>query len=455
VSLTTFSPRSYRGPSAVPLLVLDQFSNAEKAILTTLQNQLNAYQTRNKEANDFYEGTHYVKMLGVSVPPSFANIGTVSGWPATVVDVLEERLDWLGWTSGADVGLGEVYEANNLAVESGMGHLDAFIFGKAFVTVGTGDEGEPNPLVTVHSPNGLTTIWDARARRVSAALAQPDEKSLSLYLPNQTIRAEYRGGSWRVVDRDQHLLNRVPVAELVNRPRASRPYGKSEITRTVRYLTDAAIRTLLGMEVNREFYNSPQRYALGVKPEDFQRSDGSTVSPWEAIMGKVWAMGRDEDGNVPEVGQFPAASPAPYLEQVKGLAQMVAAEAGIPNTYMGFQTENPPSADAIRAGEARLVKRAERRQAGFRSGWLEVARLSLLVRDGSVPDGIDMKWRDPATPTKAATADAGAKIVATLPWLAETRVGLELLGLDAAQIERALAEKPQVAQQPAPVLPVS
>jgi hypothetical protein len=38
-------------------------------------------------------------------------------------------------------------------------------------------------------------------------------------------------------------------------------------------------------------------------------------------------------------------------------------------------------------------------------------------------------------------ADAGSKQVGAIPWLAETEVGLELLGLDPQQIKRALADK--------------
>jgi hypothetical protein len=40
--------------------------------------------------------------------------------------------------------------------------------------------------------------------------------------------------------------------------------GRSEITKPIRYYTDAAARTLLGLEVNREFYNAPQRIGLNV-----------------------------------------------------------------------------------------------------------------------------------------------------------------------------------------------
>ena len=54
---------------------------------------------------------------------------------------------------------------------------------------------------------------------------------------------------------------------------------------------------------------------------------------------------------------------------------------------------------------------------------------------------IDAKWRSPVYLSRAAQADAGAKQLAAVPWLAETEVGLELLGLDEQQIQRALADK--------------
>jgi hypothetical protein len=57
---------------------------------------------------------------------------------------------------------------------------------------------------------------------------------------------------------------------------------------------------------------------------------------------------------------------------------------------------------------------------------------------------IDCKWRDPRYVSRAAQADAGSKQLGAVPWLAETEVGLELLGLDDQQIKRALAERRRI-----------
>ncbi len=54
---------------------------------------------------------------------------------------------------------------------------------------------------------------------------------------------------------------------------------------------------------------------------------------------------------------------------------------------------------------------------------------------------LDTKWRNPAYISRSAQADAGLKQLSAIPWLAETEVGLELLGLSRQDIDRALADR--------------
>lgn len=436
--------------TVVPLLANSYPSDDELRLVEAMSNALTAYGVANNEAVSRYEGSWAATQFGISIPPSMSGLQTVAGWGGSVVDVLEERLDWLGWASdGDDFGLGAIYSANGLDVDSGMAHLDSLIFGTSFVTVGSGGRDEPTPLVTPHSPQAMTGIWDSRRRRLSSALSVVTENNqvieATLYLPDETATFSRLGGRWAVVDRDRHHLGRVPVVQMPNRVRASRVEGRSEITKAVRYYSDAAMRTMLGLEVNREFYNSPQRVVLGADETMFQNADGSTASPWSAIQGRVWAVPNDEEGKQPSVQQFSPASPAPYLDQIKGYAQLLAAEAGIPAAYLGFQTDNPASADAIRAGEARLVKRAERRQSVFGRSWLEVARLALLVRDSDVPadfdDRISARWRDASTPTRSAAADETTKYVGAGILPADSTVTYDRMGLTPAEQRQVSADR--------------
>jgi hypothetical protein len=388
--------------------------------LITHLTKFRAHNGSNLLKENYYEGKQRLKDLGISIPPTMRLVDSVVGWAGTAIDVLEERLDLEGFLGGADYGLDEIYRANNLDLESGLGHKDAFIYGTGFVFVGKGKEGEADPLITIESPKRSTALYDLRTRRLSAALlVTPAEDGTilggSLYLPNETIYFEAYAETFVEVGRDVHNLGRVPVSPLINNPRSGDPYGRSEITRAVRSTTDAAMRTLLGAEVAREFYSAPQRYVLGAPEEAFTDADGNPLNAWSVIQGRLQGIPyNDEDNVMPTVGQFSANSPSPYFDAIRAYAQIMAAETAIPASYFGFQTDNPASADAIRQMEARLVKRAERRQKQFGRTWVEVAKLALLVRDGSLPveaNNIRPIWRDASTPTRAAAADEAVKLI--------------------------------------------
>jgi hypothetical protein len=199
-----------------------------------------------------------------------------------------------------------------------------------------------------------------------------------------------------------------------------------------------ASRSLLHMAITSEFYSAPQRYVLGASSEAFTDADGNPIDAWSAIIGRLQVLSRDEEGNMPSVGEFTAATPQPFIDQVKLYAELVAANAGIPANYFGFNNQtNPTSADALRVMETRLIKTAERKQASYARGWLEVARLALLIRDGEVPanftNDVSVNWGNPAQITQAAAADAATKLISAGVLLPDSEVTYDELGLTDSQ----------------------
>ncbi len=429
---------------------MNLLSAEETVLVDQMMAQLKKADVPNSQAEAYYEGSARAKRLNIVVPESSLGLKTVLGWPGVVVDSLEERLDFQGWTSDKTYGLDKVFTENQLAMESGMAHLDALIFGLCFVAVLQGDPsvGEPETLITVESPKNATGIYSRRSHQLEAGLIRQVDKPggggevvrATLLTSREVVEIRRVAGVWVVDDRRTHGLGRVPMVQFSNRRRASRTGGRSEITKPVRSLTDQGVRTLLGMDVNREFFSAPQRYLLGAEQDKFGGLTG-----WELLIGAFLAIERDDDGNLPQIGQFAAASPAPYVEQLQALSQLLAAEAAVPRNYLGFITANMSSADAIRADEARLVKRAERRQTVFGQGWMQVAELVMLAQDGGVPDGFYSEvapiWRDASTPTRAASADATVKLVGAGVLPAGGTTVLEELGYDKAKIDRIEADR--------------
>lgn len=434
-----------------PALIGNGLADDENDILWNLATDLSTRRAEHWQSDLYYTGQQRLRNIGIAIPPHMAKIDTAMGWPRIVADSLEERLDVQTFRySNADTGdsyLSELWQANNLDEESQLAHLDAIVYGHSFVVVGTNDADPSHPLITVESPLYMAMDWDARERRVTAALRVYTDDGLNmctLYLPDSTVTLELGdNGGLTVVDRDDHNQHVVPVVRLANRQRIADRHGASEISPEIRAITDACMRTLLGVEVAREFYSAPQRYILGAPESAFQDAQGNPRSAWETYIGRVLALERDEDGNAPTVGQFDPYTPSAYTSVVEMYGKLVIAQTGLPPQYLGLTYENPASADAIRMGEQRLVKRAERRQRAFSGAWESSMRLALQWAGQPVDPSnpIQTLWRDASTPTLAAQVDATVKLVQAGVIPADSDVTLEMAGFDPATRARIAKDK--------------
>lgn len=438
-------------PSISPLLRTLALSDDEQRLVAALQQKMSLDRSTLLLRDAYYNGEQILTDLGIAIPPELQGLHTVVGWPRLAVDALHERMDVEGFrlssSDDADTSLWGIWQANNLDEESPLAHLDALIFGRAYVLVGTGDDADL-PLITVESPLNMAGTWDARRRRVSAALqtySTDDGGEAALYLPDETItlRQAENANRWDVVERDRHRLGFIPVLRMANRQRAHDRSGWSEITTEIMSLTDAACRTLLGLEVAREFYGAPQRYILGVAEEAFQDTAGNPVDKWQTYLGRVLALERDEDGNVPEVGQFTPYNPAVYREIVNLYAEQMSPLTALPPSYLGQVTDNPASADAIRMSTDRLIKRVRRRETTYSGTWEAAVRLAARFRGQAIaPDTvIETIWANPEIPTPAATTDAVAKQIEAGYLPATSDVAGELLGYSPVQRRRIDAER--------------
>lgn len=435
--------------SAIPTLPLVMLSEDEENLVNRLANRRSLLEPTYRQLDSYYNGNQLIRDLGISIPPQMRGMQVGVAWPRITVDALEERLDVQGFryasSSDGDDELWNIWQANNLDEESQLAHLDALIYGCAYTCAGSNADG--SPLVTVESPRHMSVLFDPRWRAITSALRVygGDEYGrnlqATLYLPNQTVYLSQSGtSSWDVLERDQHNLGEVPVARLANRQRVSQRDGASEITPEIMKLSDAAARTMIAMEVAREFYAAPQRYILGASEADFVGPDGTAKTPWETYLGRYLALTRDEDGNLPQVGQFAAHDPSAYTRILDSLTEQMATASDLPPYRLGKTTANPASADAIRSAENGLVKKAERRQTAFSGGWESTMRLALRIQNGGdlPPEAklIETLWANPATPTPGATSDAITKQIASGAIPARSDVTRERLGYSVIERQR-------------------
>lgn len=435
----------------------------ERTMIVRLQAKLGQLSTADRLNDSYYDGAQRLEHLGLAVPPELRRFTTIVNWPRLVVDAIEERCDVKSFIRGgddvADAELREAWDVNNMDSEFSLAAIDSLVIGRGFISVGTNEDDREHPIIAVESPHEMVVDIDPRTRRVlralkvygadydgaapnTAASGMPAPKFATLMLPNETIWCELSGipgAAWSEVDRDRHNLGRVPVVPLFNRRRSGRWFGVSEIE-DAKTLTDAAARSLTNLQIAGETHSVPQKWVLGMSKGDFVDASGDPIPAWESYFSAIWAN-QNKDA---KVGQFMASDLRNFHETITLYSGLIAGMYGLPVRYFGQNTANPPSADGIRADEARLIKRAERKMSSWGDQIGRVAAMYLRFRDGAWPesgDRIKVEWHDAATPTYAAKVDGIQKLTGGKPILSQEGGWDELGWTDARKMrERSYLE---------------
>lgn len=438
--------------------------DAEQETLDELVAELEKHRRRDRLRSSLYDGKNLVRRLQAALPPQYSQLGLAIGWSGKAVDGLARRcnLDGFNWPDGslADLGYDNLVEENFLLSELSQARTDSLLHGVSFLIATHGMPGEPSALVHGRDALNATGLWNERTRSLRAALSvtawRDDEiDAFVLYLDGVTISAEHETGRWKVSERSGHPWG-VPVQALVYKPRLSKRMGRSRITRPVISLQLSALRSLYRLEAHADIYALPKWFLLGASDAIFRNEDGSPKSNFEVIMGRLLAIPDDPDADDPalaraDVKQFAAASPAPHLAHLNALAKSMARETDLPDSDFALtDMANPTSADAYNASRENLFSEAEGAMTDWTVPTLRSLRTGLAIRNGLSESptewgSIIPSWRSPAYTSKAALADAGSKVLAAVPWLKDTRIGLELAGLNERQIAMAMAEQRRAA----------
>lgn len=435
-------------------LVVPGLSDADNDLLNQCLEQLNSVAGINDTRKRYFEAKQFVKHLGIAIPPQLQDFETALGWPYKAVKSLAARIKFDGFAlpgqPGSAFGMDRIWAENRLGIETHHAHMSALTYGVAFVAVMAGDvdRGEPAVVIRALSPTATTALWDANRRRAYAALSVtavdagvPSE--FILYLEDKVVTARFDRGRW-LLEETAHNLRRCPVVVLAYDSSPEYPFGRSRITQGVMRITDEAIRTSLRMEVSAEFYSSPQRYILGADESAFMGSDGRAVDAWSAITGRVLALSKNEDDEVPSVGQFQQMTMQPHADMFRMIAAKFSGETSLPTHTLGLIGEQPDSEAAIEAKYLELAADAEAAHEPFGAAWVDAMTMALQIRDGDVPDEaalLSAKWRNPRYESKAAAGDFLMKMVQVGVLPPDSEVVLEQLGFDQLTIDRVVADR--------------
>ena len=233
------------------------------------------------------------------------------------------------------------------------------------------------------------------------------------------------------------IRNEAPAPLLVpviNRPDAVRPFGHSRISRACMSIMNAAIRTVKRSEIASEFFSYPQKYVLGMS------ENSEEMDKWQATMSAMLRIDKDEQGDKPVVGQFQSVSMTPHTDMLRMFAGLFAGETGLTLDDLGFPSQNPSSAEAIKSGHETLRLTARKAQRDIGTGFLNAGYLASCIRDQRPYSRQELArvyatWEpifEPDNSTLTTIGDAVSKINTAVPGYIDREVMREITGIDGA-----------------------
>lgn len=339
-----------------------------------LKRKLSAKRYRAETRYSFYELKNHVRDLDLVRNSRMNSVKPTLGWCAKAVDTLADRIHYRGWKHD-NFNLTQIFQLNNQDIMIDSAILSALITSCCFIYVSKDESGFPR--LEVIDGRDATGIIDPVTNLLEEGYAVLDRDSngkvtREAYFTAGRTEFWQDGRLHHIADYrcDYPLL--VPI---LYRPDAKRPFGHSRISRSMMSIVEGAVRTVKRSEISAEFYSFPQRYALGTDP------DREPLDKWKATISTLLEISKDEEGQTPTIGQFSQQSMTPYTDQIRTFAALFAGETGLTLDDLGFVSDNPSSAEAIKASHDSLKVLVEKAQRTFGSCLLNVGYIAACVRD--------------------------------------------------------------------------
>ncbi|HJA90478.1 MAG TPA: phage portal protein [Candidatus Jeotgalibaca merdavium] len=341
-----------------------------------LRKKLKRYRAGAIERQKIYNMKDDYFHQGVTIPPKLRmQYKATLGWGSKAVDSIADRLVFREFRNDV-YDLNGIFNMNSPDILFDDAGRSALTNSCSFIYISE-DNGSSIPRLQVISGDNATGILDPISRLLTegyAVLSRDDsgEPYEELYfLPGMTLY--YLNGHLQYPI--AHNVDYPLLVPVIHRPDATKPFGRSRITPSAIYYQNYAKRTLERSDITAEFYSWPQKYIVGLE------SDAEPLEKWRATVSSFLQFNKGEGGELPKLGQFNVPSMSPFTEQLRTAASGFAGETGLTLDDLGFSTDNPSSAEAIKASHESLRLAAEKAQRDFSSGFLNAGFLAACLRD--------------------------------------------------------------------------
>lgn len=353
-----------------------------------LKQAYDAIISKNKDyttAFNYYDGDHPTVYTASRLKEVFSGVleRFTENWCSVVIDSVKDRIQLAGFDGpeGAQGAIDDIFEMNQLYLESDDLHEAMLVTGEAFAIVWRNEAGQAE--IFYNDPRLCHAFYESenpRVMRYAAKIWVADDKTfrLTLYYPDQlfyfrtTQKAENVSSSSAFVVDDEIAPNGEAVNEAGQIPvfhfRISKRRVKSDLADVVP-IQNGINKLLTDMMVAAEYGAFRQRWVIS----------NSDTSVLKNAPNEIWSIpAGDGIGQSTSVGDFSPTDLGNYLEAIEKLAGDISRISRTPKHYF-FAQGDTPSGEALMAMEAPLSRKVEDRIDRAKPVWAEAMAFALSL----------------------------------------------------------------------------
>ena len=184
--------------------------------------------------------------------------------------------------------------------------------------------------------NGIAVFRTATKRRHEFP-QRPD--AFVEYLPDRTVAHEFQDGE-EVTTVAINGSGRPLMGLLTHKSTTKRPFGQSVLTRAARSAIVDASRTVRQAMIAAYHYNTKVDLIMGADSE-------TSLEKIESQTGDVLKIGPNENGQIPQIGEFAQHAMAPFTDTILTAARNFCSDTKLSLANLGISSDAPQSTEAL------------------------------------------------------------------------------------------------------------
>lgn len=185
--------------------------------------------------------------------------------------------------------------------------------------------------------DGVAVFRTASRRRNYNLPQRPD--AYVEYLRDRTIAHEFVDGE-EIITTAVNGSGRPLMGLLTHKSTAKRPFGQSVLTKAARSAIVDASRTVRQAMIAAYHYNTKVDVIMGADSE-------TAVDSIESQTGDVLKIGPNENGQIPQIGEFAQHAMAPFTDTILTAARNFCSDTKLSLVNLGISSDAPQSTEAL------------------------------------------------------------------------------------------------------------